>query len=63
MQQCKLTAVKGDVQLDLGYPSQGTITARIEWAGLSNIVRKEKLQLKENFSRTILITGPFFQSK
>jgi hypothetical protein len=47
MQQCKLTVVKGDVQLDLGYASQGTITARVEWAGLSNLIRKEKLQLKE----------------
>jgi hypothetical protein len=40
MQQCKLTIVKGDIQLDLVYPSQGTITARVEWAGLSNLVRK-----------------------
>ena len=43
----QLTIVKGDVQLDLVHPSQGTITALMEWEGLSNLVRKEKLQLKE----------------
>lgn len=43
----QLTIVKGDVQLDLVHPSQGTIIALMEWQGLPNLVRKEKLQLKE----------------